>query len=66
MPAESQQYVKKTVVISAYQTDREMTIETLEGNMRAEAGDYIITGINGEQYPCKPDIFTKTYQSINS
>ena len=36
-------------------------IPTLEGNMRAEIGDYIIKGINGEFYPCKPDIFVKTY-----
>lgn len=36
-------------------------IPTLEGNMRADIGDYIIKGINGEFYPCKPDIFTKTY-----
>lgn len=36
-------------------------ILTLEGNMRAEIGDYIIKGINGEFYPCKPDIFDKTY-----
>lgn len=36
-------------------------IPTLEGNMRAEIGDYIIKGINGEFYPCKPDIFNKTY-----
>lgn len=36
-------------------------IPTLEGDMRAEIGDYIIKGINGEFYPCKPDIFVKTY-----
>ena len=37
-------------------------IETLEGTMRADVGDYIIKGINGEFYPCKPDIFKKTYE----
>lgn len=36
-------------------------IPTLEGNMKADIGDYIIKGINGEFYPCKPDIFAKTY-----
>lgn len=41
-------------------------IETLEGIMKASLGDYIIKGINGEFYPCKPDIFTKTYEEINS
>ena len=38
-------------------------IETLEGTMRAEPTDYIIYGVNGEVYPCKPDIFEKTYES---
>ena len=55
-------YRKKPVVIDAYQTDQEMYIETLEGTMRADPGDWIITGVNGEQYPCKPDIFEKTYE----
>lgn len=36
-------------------------IETLEGKMLASYGDYIIKGVNGEFYPCKPDIFEKTY-----
>ncbi len=39
-------------------------IETLEGNMRADVGDYIIKGVNGEFYPCKPDIFEKTYEPV--
>lgn len=38
------------------------TIETLEGRMKAKIGDYIIRGVNGELYPCKPDIFRKTYE----
>lgn len=37
-------------------------IKTLEGTMRANVGDYIIKGVNGEIYPCKPDIFDKTYE----
>lgn len=40
----------------------ECTIRTLEGEMNANLGDYIIKGINGELYPCKPDIFDKTYE----
>lgn len=40
------------------------TIRTLEGNMRGEYGDYIIKGVNGEIYPCKPDIFEKTYEKV--
>lgn len=55
---------KKPVVVEAYQTDQAMYIDTLEGKMKAEIGDWIITGVNGEQYPCKPDIFNKTYDIL--
>lgn len=41
-----------------------MNINTLEGTMRANIGDWIIKGVNGELYPCKPDIFEKTYEAI--
>lgn len=40
-----------------------LEIETLEGTMTAQPDDYIIKGVNGEFYPCKPDIFEKTYDS---
>lgn len=59
-------YRKKPVVIDAYQTDKEIVIHTLEGDMKASVGDYIITGVNGEQYPCKPDIFYKTYEPVRN
>lgn len=39
-------------------------IETLEGTMRAEENDYIIKGVNREFYPCKPEIFLKTYEEV--
>lgn len=39
-------------------------IRTLEGIMTASKGDYIIRGVNGELYPCKPDIFEKTYEKV--
>lgn len=39
-------------------------IETLEGTMKASVGDYIIKGVNGEFYSCKPDIFNKTYEEV--
>ena len=57
-------YRKKPVVIEAYQTDEVMYIETLEGVLKADIGDYIITGVRGEQYPCKPDIFEATYEEV--
>jgi hypothetical protein len=40
-------------------------IRTLEGTMSAEAGDWIIRGVKGEFYPCKPDIFEATYDSTD-
>jgi hypothetical protein len=39
-------------------------IQTLEGEMRAEMGDWIIKGVKGEFYPCKPDIFEMTYDAV--
>lgn len=42
---------------------RGLLINTLEGTMTANVGDYIIQGVNGEFYPCKPDIFNKTYEA---
>lgn len=60
-----QKFQKKPVIVEAYQTDNEIIIHTLEGDMKASPGDWIITGVGGEQYPCKPDIFEKTYQKIN-
>ena len=39
-------------------------IKTLEGNMKARIFDYIIKGINGEFYPCKPDVFKNTYDEV--
>ena len=38
------------------------TIETLEGTHRADHGDWVIRGVKGELYPCKPDIFSMTYE----
>ena len=55
---------KKPVIIEAYQTDVEIDIETLEGTMHADVGDFIITGVKGEKYPCKPDIFLETYEKV--
>ena len=69
-------YVKKPVVVEATQwfkhgdhpavyrgtnTGRAF-IDTLEGVMKVTPGDYIITGVKGEHYPCKPDIFAMTYE----
>lgn len=59
-----QKYRKIPVVVEAYQTDVEMEIETLEGVMKANKGDWIIRGVKGELYPCKSDIFEMTYEKV--
>lgn len=41
-----------------------IAIPTLEGRMRAEFDDYVIMGVQGEFYPCKPDIFAETYEPV--
>lgn len=51
------------------ETDEEFSfcdlfIETPEGIMRVGVGDYVIQGVNGEIYPCKPDIFEKSYDKV--
>ncbi len=40
-----------------------MLLQTLEGTMSASPGDWIIRGVGGEFYPCKPDIFARTYEA---
>ena len=42
-----------------------ISIPTLEGVMRADVGDWIIRGVAGEFYPCKPDIFAATYEAVS-
>jgi hypothetical protein len=43
---------------------RTVVIDTPEGTMTAQVGDWIITGVKGERYPCRPDIFAATYESV--
>ena len=45
-------------------SDKSLLIHTLEGNMIANKGDWIIKGIKGEFYPCKSDIFEMTYEEV--
>lgn len=47
-----------------YMLGNKLTIGTLEGDMTASVGDYIIKGVQGEIYPCKPDIFEQTYEKV--
>ncbi len=41
-----------------------LIVKTLEGENSASLGDYIVKGVDGEFYPCKPDVFEKTYEPI--
>lgn len=49
-----------------HENDNCYLIPTLEGTMRFDRGDMLITGVNGEIYPCKPDIFAKTYEPVDA
>ena len=55
---------KKLSTVMASDVDVKLIIPTLEGYMKALKGDYIIKGIKGEFYPCKPDIFKQSYNMI--
>ena len=63
---EIEKFVGKELGFNYWLTDGEMEciIPTLEGEMTASLGDYIIKGVSGEFYPCKPDIFNKTYEPV--
>lgn len=47
-------------------SDDRFVIKTLEGDMSAAPGDWIIRGVQGEFYPCKPDIFAATYEPVDT
>ena len=53
-------YVRGTK-LPDFQKEMEMTVATLEGQVRAKVGDYIIRGVRGEYYPCEKSIFEETY-----
>ena len=57
-------YRKKPVLIDACELPFPVTIVTLEGEMKGNKGDWLIIGVKGEPYPCKPDIFKETYEKL--
>lgn len=67
---EAREFVGKDFKIGSSQFDGKrytsavVCIETLEGDMYISNGDYIIKGIQGEFYPCKPDIFEQSYEKV--
>ena len=58
MPIETRNWLRTT-------KSNELIIPTLEGEMKANIGDWVVFGIKGEVYPCKPDIFEATYEEVN-
>lgn len=54
----------KQNISTMWTRDPHLIIKTLEGDMRASIGDWVIEGVGGELYPCKPDIFKKTYDEV--
>lgn len=58
------EYVEEAKASDHTDIARYIMIPTLEGNMRANFGDFIIKGVKGEFYPCKPDIFAATYDEV--
>jgi hypothetical protein len=57
-------YVKIPIPIDAEYMDEPFTVETLEGTMTGKAGDYLVTGIRGEQYPVDGEIFDDSYIAV--
>lgn len=57
-------FQKKPVIIEAYECTKEEVIHTLEGDLTAAVGDYVIIGLRGEKYPCKPDVFWRSYVEV--
>jgi hypothetical protein len=53
--------IKKPIPVSCIQINEPFEVETLEGKMRGQAGDWLMVGVNGEMYPCAKEIFEKTY-----
>ena len=57
-------FCKKPVMVEAVVLEEDEVVETLEGPLQGRKGDYLITGVRGEKYPCKPDIFHETYYEV--
>ena len=55
-------YIGTSAVRGGYKPESHLWVHTLEGDLRAQVGDWIICGVHDEFYPCKPDIFAATYE----
>ena len=64
---EAEQFIQNTLQgwpVGVYKDGDHWAIDTLEGPLKVSDGDFIITGVKGEKYPCKPDIFEMTYEEV--
>ncbi|MDT2635495.1 hypothetical protein P7D52_07940 [Enterococcus dongliensis] len=64
MPFDTEISLLDEQAANAAQMTNGLVIPTLEGDVTASFGDYIIKGVQGEFYPCKPDIFSQTYEKV--
>jgi hypothetical protein len=55
---------RRPVIVEAVQIWEDTYIDTLEGRMHASPGDWVVTGVDGERWPVKPDIFARTYELV--
>lgn len=55
---------KKPIAINVFQINEAFEVETLEGIMKGQPGDWLVVGVNGEMYPIADDIFKKTYDLL--
>lgn len=63
-PCDDFEHDEGTTGVTIDPADGALVIRTLEGDMKATYGDYVIRGVKGEFYPCKPDIFAATYDEV--
>lgn len=56
---------KKRVTVGAIRMYSSFRVDTIDGQMRGEPGDYLMRGVRGELYPCKGDIFQETYEEAS-
>ena len=59
------EFCNKSKALEVSKLTNTIIIQTLEGDMEATLNDWIIKGLNGEFYPCKPDIFEKSYEFVD-
>lgn len=56
---------KRPVIVEALQLDVAVEIDTREGTVRADPGDWLMRGVEGELYPCSADVFDATYETVD-